>query len=71
MKEKNRLEVLEMVRFLKKVDYFQVKDEEYKLKDFFKTLTLTQARTQFLISTNMARAKIYVRPRLFERALLI
>ena len=58
MKEKNRLEVLELIRPLKKVDYFTVKDKEYKLKDFFKTLTLAQARTQFLISTNMARAKI-------------
>ena len=47
-----------MIRNLRKVDYFDVKDDKYELKEFFKRLTLTQARTQFLISTNMIRAKL-------------
>ena len=58
MKEKNRQEVLNMMKNLKKIDYFQLKDNNYKINEVFKTLTLSQARTHFLILTNMVRAKL-------------
>ena len=56
--KKNRLDILNMIKSLKKVDYFELKDEQCELKDEFKTLTLSQARTHFLIVTNMIRAKL-------------
>ena len=56
--KKNRSEVLEMCKGLKKIDYFQLKDEEFELKEFFKKLSLKQSRTLFAIKTNMLNAKM-------------
>ena len=56
--EKNRYEVLEMCKGLKKVDYFQLKNEDFELKEYFKTLSLKQSRTLFSIKTNMVNAKM-------------
>ena len=68
--EKNRQEILKMTRGLKKIDYFELQNEEFGLKDFFKTLTLSQGRTKFSILTNMIPAKMnYMSDPAFSKAL--
>ena len=47
IKQKNRLCLLEMAKSLKKVDYFSVACEEFKLSDYFSELSLELARTKF------------------------
>ena len=55
---KNSQDVLEMCRKYKKVDYFQLKEEDFELKDFFRTLSLSESRMIFKIKTNMVKAKM-------------
>ena len=61
-----------MIKKLKKVDYFQLKNEKYELNEVLRTLTLSGARTHFLILTNMIRAKTnYMSDPVYSRELYL
>ena len=47
IKQKNRLFLLDIAKNLKKVDYFTVACEEFKISDYFSYLSLDLARTKF------------------------
>ena len=47
--DKNRNDVLSMMRKYKKVDYDKCLDEKYEMKDFFKTMTVADSRMAFKI----------------------
>ena len=43
----------------KKVDYFELKEEEFEMKPFFREMNLTEARTLFGVKTNTLRGIKY------------
>ena len=45
-----------MCKNYRKVDYDTIKEEEFKLQDFFECLTLSKARTIFSVKVNMIHA---------------
>ena len=45
-----------MCKSYRKINYNEMKDEEFQLKDFFKSLTLSRARTLFSVKVNMIPA---------------
>ena len=52
---KNRKDILEMCEEYRKLDYFELKNENFKCKEFFKNMKLLVCRTYFSIRTNMSR----------------
>ena len=44
---KDKTSILERMKKLKKFDYSSHKEEEYEVKDYFKTMTLPECRTMF------------------------
>ena len=53
--EKNRLDLLEQIKSYKKFDYWEIKDEPFEMKKYFKELTLQEARVKFAIDTKTLR----------------
>ena len=47
-----------MCKGYKKINYFQLSDEDFELKEFFRTLSLSESRTMFAIKTNMVKSKM-------------
>ena len=41
----NRKLILESIKHLKKVDYFKLKDQEFEIQPYFRTMTLKDSRT--------------------------
>ena len=55
IKDYVRNSILEKAKSYKKIDYFQMREEQFQLKDYFKTMTLTQARVKFSLDMKMTR----------------
>ena len=55
VKEKNKTDILEQIKRYKKLDFFQLRDEPFVIKPFFKTMNLKDCRTQFSLSTMTTR----------------
>ena len=47
--EKNRFECLELMRGLKKIDYNECSNEKFEMKQYFKTLNVSECRLRFKI----------------------
>ena len=53
--EKNRFDLLEQIKSYKKIDYWEIKDEPFEMKNYFKELTLQDARVKFAIDMKTLR----------------
>ena len=53
IKELNRAEILHQIKRYRKLDYFDLKHEQYELKPYLKTMNLCDARTMFRIRSQM------------------
>ena len=53
VQEKGRKELLNKVKNLKKIDYHVLKEEDYTMKEYMKTLNLHDARLRFRIRINL------------------
>lgn len=56
MKEENRRFILEGMKKYKKVDYWTLAAEEYELKPYFKSLSLSASRTKFRVQTQTVKS---------------
>ena len=56
MKEKNRQDILDKMKGLTKFNYFEKKDEEYELKDYFKDMKLEDCRIMFGLKSKMTKS---------------
>ena len=56
--DKNKREILSMCKTYRKINCNEMEEEEFQLKDFFKSLTLSRARTLFSVKVNMIRASM-------------
>ena len=52
IKIKNSQEIAELCRDYKKIDYFQLKHENFEVKSYFKDLTVKESRVLFSIHSN-------------------
>ena len=52
---KNKADILGMCKHYRKLDYFELREDTFELKRFFKDLPLARARTLFCIKVNMIR----------------
>ena len=55
LKDKNRCDILEKMKSYKKFDYFQRKDEDFEMKEYFKVLSLEKSRIKFSLESKMTR----------------
>ena len=55
LKEKNRSDILQMCKKYKKIDFFQMKEEEFGLNKNCLTMTLAESRILYNINNNMIR----------------
>ena len=54
--EENKRQLLESSKKYKKINYEELKLEEFGLKNYFRTLTLTEARVKFAVITQQLRS---------------
>ena len=47
LKEKNRTDLLHRAKEYSKIDYIQMKEEDFELKNYFKEMTIKDCRTKF------------------------
>ena len=55
LKEKNRNDILHLMKSYQKIDYFERKKEDFELKDYFKNMTLENCRVMFGLRSKMTR----------------
>ena len=53
--DKNKSDLLNMVKTYKKLDYDQLKEEDYGLKSYLKNMNMNQARTCFAVRSKTLR----------------
>ena len=51
----NRDEILEKIKDYKKLDFWKLKDEPFRMKSYLKTMNLSDARIMFGIQTKMTK----------------
>ena len=51
--EKNKSDLLQAIKSYKKLNYNELKDEEFKTRSYFEELTLSEAQVAFAIDTKM------------------
>ena len=59
IREKNRKDLLSRIKNYKKLNYSEMKDEPFEVKQYLKTMTLTDARTMFSIKSQMTKTVQY------------
>ena len=55
LKQKNRKDLLNLMKKYEKIDYFARKEEEYEIKGYFKNMTLENCRVMFGLRNKMTR----------------
>ena len=60
---KNKCDLLEQIKYYKKLDYSELKEEDFEIKSYFKTMNLKDARTMFALRVKMTR---YVKTHFFN-----
>ena len=57
--EKNRQDLLSRIKKYKKLNYNEMKDEPFEVKDYLTSMTLTDARTMFSLKSKMTKTVKY------------
>ena len=55
IKDKNRKDLLHLMKSYQKIDYFERKNEDFELKDYIKNMTLENCRVMFGLRSKMTR----------------
>ena len=55
LKQKNRKDLLNLIKKYEKIDYFARKEEEYEIKGYFKNMTIENCRVMFGLRNKMTR----------------